>query len=405
MLIGAQGTDARVSSAASADLKTFLDLRKNEDRLRARAFFEAHPKLRQNASACAEEALNLALLKRNEGVPSLAKQAAALAQSDAAVLANAALALSIIGNKNASMKLANDAVVLEPTARNFATLAEVLHAAGRDLEVEKALVEAEKRDRSNADVACARSRIALTQLRQNDALKPLNAYLSKHPSAIAVLLLRAETHAKLGATEKSIADFSTILRAKPSHSEALRERGDVYRRSEKWKLSIIDLKKLRELDICDEDRLLANVSLAKSLDHGGDLQGALQARKAVVSIHTKTLPLAHALTDKAIGAALARDVVECVRLQNRLKQFELALKDIELVLRHYPMDSEALEQRALTLEGLGRLSDAVKAWTVLIEKHRHYPRWLRERARVFEKMGLQKLAKADNELAARYELE
>lgn len=385
------------------ELKQFLSMRSQDDRLRARAFFDKHPALLQSPVACAEEALNLSLLRRNDNVAYLARRSVELEPGNAETFRTGALALSFARNRDLSLKFANQAVALKADAQTLSALAEVLQTAKQYPQMQEALAEARRKDGGCFEVAAASCRIARALFKKQDALKPLDSYLVKHPKSIPALLLRAETNMINGNSQLAINDYTSVLLQDAGHSEALRARAEIYRKEQTWKLAVVDLRKLLADTICDDDRLLVYVRLADCLERTGDLRAALSARDEVVAIGTR------GWDDKSfngrLNGAVARDMVKCAILQNRLKQFGPALKNTMMVLRSHPMDSEALEQHAIALEGLSRYPEAIKAWSVLIEKHPRYPKWLRLRSRLYAKIGQAQLATSDRDRAAKLDSE
>lgn len=381
------------------ELKQFLSLRNREDRLRAREFFDKHPALLRSPIACAEEALNLSFIRRNDNVVFLAKRSVELEPGTAATFRIGALALSFAHHCDLSLKFANQAVALKPDAQTLSALAEVLQAAKQFPQMQKALDEARRKDSGCFEVAAASCRTARALFKKQEALTPLDFYLVKHPKSIPALLLRAETHMINGNSQLAIDDYTNVLLQDGGHSEALRARAEIYRKEQVWNLAVVDLRRLLTDTICDDDRLLAYVRLADCLERTGDLRAALSARNEVVAISTR------GWDDKTfngrISGSVARDMVKCAILQNRLKQFGPALKNTTIALRSRPMDSEAQEQHAIALEGLSRYPEAIKAWSVLIEKHPRYPKWLKQRSRLYAKTGQAQLAISDRERAAK----
>ncbi|HND70120.1 MAG TPA: tetratricopeptide repeat protein, partial [Candidatus Obscuribacter sp.] len=81
--------------------------------------------------------------------------------------------------------------------------------------------------------------------------------------------------------------------------------------------------------------------------------------------------------------------------QVELGLYKDALKDLNLILRHYPRMASALERRALCLTNLKRYKEALADYNQLVLEQSQYPRWYKERGRVYESLGEKTKARAD----------
>jgi tetratricopeptide (TPR) repeat protein len=378
------------------ELAAFRKLCDDNNAHAAQFYFEAHPRLNNVASACSLDALNLIALKRLEQATAVAQRALILDPGEPFVLATLAYLLNSTHNSKAAIKNAKYALLQRTDARNLSILAEILEGQKQSYDADKLLAQAERLDSESFDLVAARSRIGQARLSKRDTLEPLNAYLRRHPKNLRALNLRAETLINLGMGDAALRDLSTILVLQPLHTLALQTRADYYSHKENWSLAARDLKVLLfQTPLTVSAQWLTNEQLARCLEGKGDLKGALSAREAVVAFHSKSINVD--LRQKPQNINLARAILHCVRLQNRLKQYTKALENTELILKNFPTNVTALEQHAIALEGAGRLQEALHAWTNLVELHRSYPRWLECRAKVYDKLGDKVSAKNDRE--------
>jgi tetratricopeptide (TPR) repeat protein len=388
-------------SGTSMELKKFLKLREIEDRAAAEFFFEHHPHLAEDSTGLARASENLAGMRFYEAAVNLAEQAVTKNSGDTYALATAAYVLNRQKNSAPAIKYINRAASLDASARNFSIMAEVYESKGMSSKSIVALQRAELVDKESFELARARSFIALSRFSKQAALDPLNIYLTNHPREIRALILRAEIYSLAGNHEAAIKDFSKVLSIHPNHTGALQGRADEYRHLKKWALGAKDAKQLLSTKtVGANSATLANLTLAKCLEESGDLKGALSARDALFKRRCQSLNIDLSKEKRIKDALLAKDIIECARIQNKLKLYTVALKYCDLVLAGLPTDASGLEQRAVALEGAGRLQDAVKAWTVLVQQHKNFPNWLEARARVYDRLGDVAAAKKDRDAAS-----
>lgn len=401
-LSGSKRSQSRVSGSADAkELDAFLKLRKLEDRAAADFYFETHPNLAKNSKALAENGMNLAAMRFYEKAVELTKRAVDINPNDNYACASAAYCLNRQKSTAAALKYINRAVSSEPSARSFAIMAEVYESKGAPSQAAIGLLQAERIDKNSFDLARARSFIARTRYAPQQALEPINIYIEQHPKDLQAIILRAETYSLLGRHNDAIKDHTRVLTLHPGHTGALQGRGDEYRHLQKWKLGAADIRKLLGTKkVGSLSGQIANFTLAKCLEGSGDWNDALKVRNEMLQNHLRTIKIDLSSGRPIKDSTTAKYLIECVTLQNKVKQYALALKNCDMVLAGRPVDAAALEQRAIALEGLGRTKDAVKAWSVLVEQHKNYPKWLEARARVYKQLGDHAAAKRDLDAVA-----
>lgn len=279
-------------------------------------------------------------------------------------------------------------------------MAEVYESKGAPSRAAIGLLQAERIDKNSFDLARARSFIARTRYAPQQVLEPINIYIEQHPKDLQALILRAETYSLLGKHNDAIKDYTRVLSLHPGHTGALQGRGDEYRHLQKWNLGAADIRKLLGTKkVGSHSGQIANFTLAKCLEGSGELSDALKVRNEILQNHLRTIKIDLSSGKPIKDSATAKYLIECVTLQNQVKQYAVALKNCDMVLAGRPVDAAALEQRAIALEGLGRTKDAVKAWSVLVDQHKSYPKWLEARARVYKQLGDHASAKRDLDAA------
>ncbi len=292
---------------------------------------------------------------------------------------------------------------MRANARNLAILAEVLHSRQAPERTIEMLSQARKNDPESFDIVAASARISLVNLKGDEALDNLTTYLKKHPKDMRALILRAEVLDSKGRLKDAIKDLTAVLSLKPNHTFALQKRAEIFRRENDNASAAADTRRLLALHTDLPAKLIANKTLAQSLESYGDLNGALAARNSMIKIISQINHINFNHLNSPLPSTFVRDIVECCRLEVTLKRFESALPKLTLVLSTYPNNTEARRLHAEALEGLSRWKEALEDWSKLIDKHPSYPKWFINRARVYKKLGNDAAARQDLSTAAKLE--
>lgn len=399
----------RVKAAHSHrdSIDILLNLRSQEDRPAVKLFYEKHPEvMKHNARALCEVSLSQSDTFSTDEAVALANRAVAIAPNDPYILSSLAYALNRNKSSRQALRIAAAALSLKKDARNYSILAEIQQSRGSFGQADLALKEAQKLDPDCFELTAARTRIALSRLNGTEAIQNLNQYLKRHPEDLRVWVLKSETLDRLGKLEESLECLDRVLKLKPTHTLALKNRAGLLQRRGKFPEAAHALRKLLWLPLDDGTKVLANVALAECLEQTGDLKGAVEARTTILRFLNPDIneDLNKGIF-KNLNATFARETIALCRVENKNKQYDRALKKLNLVIKKFPTSKEGLEQRANAFEGLGKWQNALTDWTRLIELHKGYPRWYECRANAYEKLGDASKATRDRDTAAQLERE
>lgn len=393
---------AKEQKTSSKSLEQLLQLRRADERYAVRAWAEEHPELLRNPRALSEYALNFAIMGWFDDALKASGKAVDLAPNDEYVLASRALVLHLSKNSSA-LWAAKKAVGLRANARNIAILAEILQSRQSSEKTIEMLSQARKNDPESFDVVGSSARISLVNLHGDEALASLSTYLKRHPKDLRALMVRAELLDSMGRLKDAINDLTTVLSLKPDHTFALQKRAEIFRRKKDPDSAAADIRRLLALHTDLPARLIANKTLAQSLETKGDLNGALAARTSMIEIISRINRIDFNHLNSPLPSSFVKDIVECCRLEVALKRYGSALPKLTLVLSTFPNNTEARALHAETLEGLSRWKEALEDWSKLIDRHPSYPKWFINRARVYKKLGNDAAAKQDLSTAAKLE--
>lgn len=392
---------AKEQKPTGRSLLQLLKLRQADERYAVRTWEEEHPELVRNPRALSEYALNYATMGWLSDAQKASAKAVELAPTDDYVLASRALVLHLSKNSSA-LWAARKAVALRANARNLAILAEIMHSRQPEKAAEM-LSQARVDDPESFDIVAASARISLVKLKGDEALATLSTYLRKHPKDMRALMMRAEVLDSMGRLKDAVKELNAVLSLMPDHTFALQKRAEIFRREKDNVSAAADMRRLLALHTDLPAKLIANKTLAQSLESNGDLNGALVARKSMIKIISQINHIDFKNLNSPLPSTFVKDIVECCRLEVQLKHFASALPKLTLVLSTYPNNTEARALHAETLEGLSRWKEALEDWSKLIDRHPSYPKWFSNRARVNKKLGNDAAAKQDLSTAAKLE--
>ncbi|MCC6979264.1 MAG: hypothetical protein IT343_13150 [Candidatus Melainabacteria bacterium] len=391
---------AKKAQSTSALLAAFQKHKEEDDRFAVRFMAEArHPGLAKNARVMSDFAIIYVKARWYGDALNISERAVALSPKDDYVLASRAWVLLKNKNPNAAMVPAKMAVSLKPNARNLAILAEVLQARGDVAQADAALAKARLADPNSLDMTASSARILIARLKSAEALAEVSKYVQAHPADLRGLILRSEITEIVGERKQCIADLTAVLKVQPKHSYALQKRAEAYQKNKDYARASADIRKLLPLESDTGVKIIANKTLAECQESLGNLEEAYKARAAMLVLAQKIFKTDLDMAASSMPIDFTKDTIDCCRLEIATKRYDAALSKLNIILLKRPSYTQAREQRAYALEGLGRWKDALADWSRLITKQPTYPKWYERRARVYKKLGNEKAAREDIETA------
>jgi len=393
----------KTNSADARDLQTLLKLFEQDERHKCREWYHAHKNIEHDPKALVVHGLNSMNVGWLEPAFGSTHEAAQREPNNPYILASFAYVLDKKGNATDAMQFAKRALELKTDARTLAIMAEILETQGQSKKANDALKQATALDKNNFDLAAAKSRIKL--MRDKDdatALVPLDEYIKAHPTDMRALILRADTNIALGKGVPAVEDLTTVLKLKPDHTWALQLRAETYRRLKKYDLSAKDAHAMFAIKGDPGRILLANKPMAHCLELGGDIKGAIKAREEAVDDRAAFSNVSLTGGDvKNLQPALIASMMEVVKMQIKAKDYAGSLRYLNVMLKRSPSETEALEQRAISLQALGRDKEALADLNKLLAEFPDYRHIYISRAAVHERLGNKAAAKKDRDTAAK----
>ncbi|EJW96870.1 Tetratricopeptide repeat-containing protein [gut metagenome] len=210
-----------------------------------------------------------------------------------------------------------------------------VEAAEQDsLQKAEALIrQALKLEPANPHNALLFSNLATFQRRQKKydlALENYTYALNIAPRTILILLNRATLYLEMGKDDAACADYSLVLDMDSDHAEALSMRAYIYMRQRNYKLARADYQHLLKQHPSDFNGRLGLATLAQK---EGKFEEAFQIINAMVQEETESR--------QPHSETLAMLLVVRAGIEKDLKQFDLALIDLETALQHHSMLADA----------------------------------------------------------------
>ncbi|MBI5176116.1 MAG: tetratricopeptide repeat protein [Candidatus Melainabacteria bacterium] len=388
--------------AGTVGLNTVRRYADDDDRFSLNHFMNTHPDLQKNAEAMELWGLSMLSNKRNQEALRTLSQANALAKGNFNTASSLAYGLCLTGKGDQGMSLIDK--VLAGDADNCRALTVkslLLGLSGKEVGADQCLKHAESvlKDKKKDEYFLVKARIdtALRRFHSAQALELADAYVKGHPGNVRALVLRAETKRFLGKSEAAIKDFDEVLRLRRDHATALKLNGDLNRQAGHYEKAISLYERFRGDGQDTSRKDLSSKATAECYEKLRRYKEALKARNEWLGMRLSAngLTWKSLETVKNLNLQLARELLTRSFNQVELGLYKDALKDLNLILRHYPRMASALERRAICLTRLKRYKEALADYNQLILEQSQYPRWYKERGKVYESLGEKSKARAD----------
>jgi tetratricopeptide (TPR) repeat protein len=395
-------TNSRASATHERDVATFLLLYEEDERHAARTWFHSHKELEREQRVLAQMGLNSAAVGWLDPALQFTQEAVQLKPNDPYALASLAWVLMKRGNAGNAMKFARQALQVKPDARSLGIMAEILEARGLKQDADTALKQAAVLDKNSFDLAASAARIRFSRLQDLSALKPLDQFIEKNPKHFRARIMRADLFVQLARGNPAVEDLTVVLKQKPTHTWALQMRASAYRRLKKYGLSDKDARAFLAIKGDHGRALLSSVEIAKCCEMAGDWQGAILARRDFIERQATFYKVN--LNDgrgEGLPAHMVKPMLECVNTMMKTKEYDDAIKYLNVIVSRYPEETEALEKRANLLQLANRNKEALRDLTALLKEYPDYRHVYLSRAQVYEKLGDKEAARKDRAKAAK----
>ncbi len=388
--------------AGTAGLNTVRRYADDDDRFSLNYFMNTHPDLQKNAEAMELWGLSLLSNKRNQEALSTLSQANALAKGNFNTAASLAYGLCLTGKGDQGMSLIDK--VLAGDADNCRALTVkslLLGLSGKEVGADQCLKHADSvlKDKKKDEYFLVKARIdtALRRFQSGQALELADAYVKEHPGNVRALVLRAETKRFLGKSEAAIKDFDEVIKLRKDHATALKSDGDLNRQTGHYEKALSLYERFRGDGLDTSRKDLSLKATAECYEKLRRFKEGLKTRTEWLGMRLSANGLTWKTleTEKNLNLQLARELLTRSFDQVELGLYKDALKDLNLILRHYPRMASALERRAICLTKLKRYKEALADYNQLILEQSQYPRWYKERSKVYESLGEKSKARAD----------
>ncbi len=388
--------------AGTAGLNTVRRYAEDDDRFSLSYFMNTHPELQKNAEALELWGLSMLSNKRNPEALRTLSKANALAKGNFNTASSLAYGLCLTGKGEQGMSLIDKVLAGDPdNCRALTVKSLLLGLSGKEVGADQCLKHAEAvlKDKKKDQYFLVKARIdtALRRFQSKQALELADAYVKENPGNVRALVLRAETKRFLGKPEAAIKDFDEVVRLRRDHVTALKLDADLNRQGGHYEKALSLYERFRGDGRDSSRKDLSLKATAECYEKLRRFKEALQARTAWLSMRLAAngLTWKSLETVKNLNLQLARELLTRSYDQVELGLYKDALKDLDLILRHYPRMASALERRALSLTKLKRYKEALADYNQLIMEQSQYPRWYKERAKVYESLGEKAKARAD----------
>lgn len=310
---------------------------------------------------------------------------------DPQIQATCALALALNNKPGAALKQIDSALKEnDKGARSWAIKGYILYALQEKALGEAAFARARNLDKTSYDAARLESDAHL-KLHEGEKAKSILAnYIKSKPDDARARIQLSELCKKTGDYKDGISTLSAILKKNPDHIIALPKRAKLYRLDQQYKEAVVDYSRYMKLRTKDgTPSPMTYIDLARCQDESGKYEDAIETRTALLNkIGTKHPP-----------REIAIELMHRADDYARLKKYDLAIKDLDELLKQYSEQSQVLEKRALYLEELGKYDEALKDINRLIARQPEWADWWVRRAAIEERLGRKHEALEDRKKA------
>ena len=388
--------------AGTAGLNTVRRYADDDDRFSLNYFMNNHPDLQKNAEAMELWGLSMLSNKRNQEALRTLSQASVLDKGNFSAASSLAYGLCLTGKGEQGMSLIDKVLAGDPdNCRALVVKSLLLGLSGKEVGADRCLKHAEGvlKDNKKDEYFLVKARIdtALRRFQSGQALELADAYVKEHPGNVRALVLRAETKRFLGKSEAAIKDFDEVIKLRKDHATALKSDGDLNRQTGHYEKALSLYERFRGDGLDTSRRDLSLKATAECYEKLRRFKEGLKTRTEWLGLRLSANGLTWKTleTEKNLNLQLARELLTRSFDQVELGLYKDALKDLNLILRHYPRMASALERRALCLTNLKRYKEALADYNQLVLEQSQYPRWYKERGRVYESLGEKTKARAD----------
>lgn len=249
--------------------------------------------------------------------------------------------------------------------------------------------------------------ILLDRLKESEALALIDNAIKAEPDSIALRMLRAQTLRPLGKWQQSLDDLKKILSISPVNDFAQRTLADVYRQHEMFAAGAKCYRLFLQTNPHPSKIVVGNRGLAICLEELKQFKQAAACRLAVLEANPSWLKLLAEQNSKSkttIGRELALDIYAYASALRAAGQVKECFVPLNILLKHFPRQKAALEERALAYEALKQYKECKQDLDLLIMEQPDYPRFYIERARIYKALGDSAKAAQDQSRAGALEL-
>lgn len=318
-------------------------------------------------------------------------------------LATFSLILALIGKSDASLKLSQRALQLDP--KNARALAAQAYLAGNqssesDLakEIIDKAIKAAPRDREINYVAC---RIYQKLLEDDLAEKAFARIIQANPNDATAYLQRAYYYKDIRDFKRAVVDCEKALSINPKYERALYMQGRMLHHLERWQDAIVVYNKLAVMKKKDQDLFFSNsnwIRLAECHSALGQYKKAIEAYSlAIKDMSPEKTDAVFSKSCLHMNKKSKEGYIESWAARSQLfaksGQIDRAIKDSTSLLSVFPKNPTGLHGRASQFQKAGKYELALKDVETLISVDPDVAVWYRTKVDLLRKLGRTEEAK------------
>jgi tetratricopeptide (TPR) repeat protein len=303
--------------------------------------------------------------------------------------------LAMLGRNGEALSCFDRAIALEPTEpKSYDHRAVTLLRIQQFDDVLKTLEQGIRHCPNSGQLHCRRG-ICLNMLgRKVDALAAFVRSLEVDPAHLDAWAYRGEVEAQLGRTRDAMVSLEKFLALRPSgeHKLVVAARRQLFALENPGRVP--DEEKGKQL----QRQALASAALGRIQDASDQLEAALRANPLSGELWCNRgtvlqqldqpgeALVAFEMAEKLQGpiSSVVRGEVACL---SRLGRLDAALKCLDRELEATPLAEEAQRAKAMLLFRMGRSSESLEVYQLLVMRHPERVDFLAERAGVLEAVG------------------